>query len=101
MGDGHQLARTRMVQLELGLAMLVEHALDPRQRLHKGLHFRQHLSPLHIDMRHLVIGDGERGRRTRVELLPPELIAHLDEAGLAQRAIDVHRPGHLGHAVLR
>jgi hypothetical protein len=43
-------------------------------------------------MGELVVGDGEGLPGPGIEQLAPHLLAHLDEPGLAQRAVDVDRP---------
>ena len=51
-------------------------------------------------MRDLVIGDGERLARAGIERAPAELVAHGEQPGLAQHAVDVHGPGDVRDAVL-
>ena len=99
--DRHQLARARMVQPALALAGLVEHPLHAGQRLDQRFDLGHQRGFSDVDVRDLVIGHGEGARCASVEQLAPELLAHLDVAGLAQRAVDVHRLRDRRDAVLR
>ncbi len=47
-----------------------------------------------------MIRDRERLRGTGIELLPSEFLPHGEQSRLAERAVDVHRPRHLGDSVL-
>ena len=53
-----------------------------------------------VDVRDLVVGDRERARRPRVEVLHAGLRVDLEQAGAAERAVDVDRPARVGDPVL-
>ncbi len=84
-----------------GLAAGVEHGGDAADRgaqLGDGGHVG---GVADVDVRDLVVGDGERPRRPRVEVLHAVLGVHAQQALGAQGAVDVHGAGDVGDAVLR
>ena len=78
-----------MIESELALAVLVEHALDPREPLEDGPDRRDVVRVGHVDVGHLVIGDGEGAGRSRVEVLGLELRHRLEEAGIIRKRVAV------------
>lgn len=58
------------------------------------------LGTAYVDVRDLVVGDGEGPRRHRVQVLHAVLGVDLQEAGAAQRPVDVDGPVDPGDAVL-
>ena len=53
-----------------------------------------------VDVRDLVVGDGEGAGGHRVEVLHAVLGVHLQQSGAAQRPVDVDGAAHAGDAVL-
>ena len=81
------------------LAVGVEHLFDAGgalQQLADGLQLR---AIVHVDMRDLVIGDGERAAGAGVEQLASELDADTDQPVLAEYPVDVDGLGYVADPV--
>src|SRR5207247_10649117 len=83
-----QISRPLVVETELHLARVVEHPLHAVDRAQDAGHPVAILAALHVDVRDLVIGDGESARLDEDEKLPDEWrLERREEAGLAEDAV--------------
>src|SRR5207302_599973 len=90
--DRDQLARARVVEPDRVLALLVQELLDAGERLESHPRPTEILGIAHVDMRDLVIRDGERPRGPGVEELPAERLLGGEEPRAAEGTVDVDRP---------
>ena len=99
-GDEHQVAGALVVEAVRRLRAAVEHLVDagelgaqPADRLEVG-------GVVDVDVRDLVVGDGEGPRGPRVEVLHAVLGVDLEQPAAAQHPVDVDGLVGVGDAVL-
>ena len=90
-----------MVYLVRRFAFGIEHVLDSWRLLEERTDLVKPGRVVDVDMRDLMVGDGERRARAGVEHFEAELFANGDETLLPQHAVDVHGRRHVAQAVLR
>ena len=90
-----------MIESLGALSVRIQHPRDTVDALNRRAHGREERAIVHVDVRDLMVGDGENLARATIHQLPPEFVFDRDPAARAKYAIERNRALHRGDPIFR
>src|SRR6266849_9926610 len=100
LGNRYQLPRSRMIEMGLSLAFIVQYLCNACGRLQQRTHFVYTCRIIDVDMGHLMIGHSKGNARPGIQQFSAQLLPHGNHSMLPQFPIEVNRPGDRDDTVL-
>src|SRR5438552_10271348 len=99
--DGNQITGARVVDGRLDLPSRIQDAGHAGRVFEQGDHFGFNRAIVDVNVRYLMVGDGEDFAGTAIDHFQPEFVLDHDPPFLAKEAVEMNRPIHVCDGVFR